>query len=80
MLTEYIGTAMRHAEYERLDDGTWYGHIPPLQGVWADATTRAACEEELRSVLEEWVALGFHLQHTLPVVDGIDINIHQAVA
>jgi predicted RNase H-like HicB family nuclease len=79
MLTDYVNAAMRHAEYERLEDDTWYGEIPELQGVFANAPTLEACREQLRSVLEGWIALGYHLGHTLPVVDGIDINIHPAV-
>lgn len=78
MLTEYIKAAMRHAEYTPLEDGTWYGEIPGFDGVWANARTREACCEELRSVLEGWIALGFHLGHPLPIVDSIDINIQDS--
>ena len=38
-LTEYLHAAMRHAEYERLDDGDWYAHIAGLPGLWASAKT-----------------------------------------
>lgn len=41
MLTEYIRAAMRRAKYEILpDDGTFYGEIPDLDGVYANAETR----------------------------------------
>lgn len=79
MLTDYINAAMRHAAYERLEDDTWYGEIPGLQGVFANAPTLEECREQLRSVLEGWIALGYHLGQVLPVVDGIDINIHPSV-
>jgi predicted RNase H-like HicB family nuclease len=75
MLTAYIQAAMRHAHYEILeDDGSFYGEIPDLQGVWANAPTLEECREELQSALEDWIALGLRLGHTLPIVDGLDIN------
>lgn len=40
MLTEYIHAAMRRATYEILSDGTFYGEIPGLQGVYANAKLR----------------------------------------
>ena len=47
---------MSHATYELLDDGTFYGEVPPLAGVYANANTLEACREELAEVLEGWVA------------------------
>ncbi len=75
MLTEYIQAAMRQAEYEILpDDKTFYGHIPSLQGVWANEKTLEACREELQLVLEDWILVGLRLGHKLPIVNGIDLN------
>jgi predicted RNase H-like HicB family nuclease len=75
MLTDYIKAAMRHAQYEILeDDGTFYGHIPECQGAWANEDTLEACREELRSALEDWLLLGIVLGHPIPVIDGIDLN------
>jgi len=75
MLTKYIQTAMRHAHYEILpEDGTVYGEIPGIQGVWANADTVEACRDELQEVLEDWLLLGFRRQIILPVIDGIDLN------
>lgn len=78
MLTDYIKAAMRKAKYEILpDDGTYYGEIPGLQGVWANADTLEGCRDELESVLEDWILLGIYLHHTIPIVDGVDLNIKQ---
>ena len=75
MLTAYIQAAMRRAHYEILEeDGSFYGEISDLQGVWANAPTLEECREELQSALEDWIALGLRLGHTLPIVDGLDIN------
>ena len=75
MLTEYIAAAMNRAKYEILaDDGSYYGEIPDLPGVWANASTLEACREELREVLEEWIAFRLTKDKSVPVVDGIDIR------
>jgi hypothetical protein len=47
MLTRYIQAAMRHAQYEMLDDKTFYGSISGFEGVWANEATLEACREEL---------------------------------
>lgn len=73
MLTTYIRAAMRHAKYEILEDGTFYGEIPGFDGVYANADTLEACREELQEVLEEWIVLGLRLGHSLPVVDGLQL-------
>lgn len=71
MLTEYIRAAMNRAVYERLeDDESWYGEIPGLAGVWANATSRGACVTQLQEVLEEWIALGLTRGDKIPEVDG----------
>ncbi|HXB69655.1 MAG TPA: hypothetical protein VNY05_15500 [Candidatus Acidoferrales bacterium] len=58
MLTAYIRAAMRQARYEIVEDvGSFYGDIPAIAGVWANARTLEACREELESVLEGWVLL-----------------------
>lgn len=74
MLTRYIQTAMHQAVYELLDDGTFYGEIPACQGVLSNANTLEACREDLQSALEEWLVLGLRLGHTLPTLDGVDLN------
>jgi predicted RNase H-like HicB family nuclease len=75
MLTDYIRGAMHLATYELLPDGEGYfGEIPLLQGVWANAPTLELCREELQKILEGWVVLGLRLGHTLPVIAGVDLN------
>ena len=48
MLTDYIFAAMRHAHYEILEDETYYGEIPGLQGVYANADSLEECRDELQ--------------------------------
>ena len=79
MLIAYIRAAMKRAHYEILsDDASFYGEIPGLQGVYANAATLEECREELESVLEDWILLGLQLGHELPMVEGIDLNLKQA--
>ncbi|MGB8646148.1 MAG: type II toxin-antitoxin system HicB family antitoxin [Anaerolineae bacterium] len=80
MLTDYIHAAMRRATYEILSDGAYYGEIPEFQGVYANAKTLEECREQLQQVLEGWIVLGLRLGHTLPVVNGIALNIEKRAA
>ncbi len=71
---EYIDIAIGMATYKVLDDdGTYYGEIPGLQGVWANADTLDECREELREVLEDWIALGIVLGHDIPDIRAIGL-------
>lgn len=70
MLTTYIQSAMKHAQYEILEDQTFYGEIVGFQGVYANADTLEMCREELQSALEGWIILGLKMDHPLPEVDG----------
>ncbi len=74
MLTAYINNAMRHAHYEMMENGRFFGSIPPCPGAWAEGATLEACRAELQEVLEDWLLLGLQLGDKLPVIDGIDLN------
>jgi predicted RNase H-like HicB family nuclease len=74
VLSDYVGEAMEAAVYEKLDDGSYAGSVPPCQGVLAFGASLRACENELRSTLEDWILLGLRLGHQLPVIGGIDLN------
>ncbi len=73
-LSTYIEAALELARYDKLDDGTFAGEIPKLKGVAAFGKTLRDCENELRSVLEDWLLVGLKLGHKLPVLVGIDLN------
>lgn len=74
VLTEYVERALGEAVCHKLDGSSFAGQIPSCTGVVAFGSTLAACEQELRSVLEDWILLGLKLGHTLPVIHGIDLN------
>ena len=57
MLTVYITEAMARATYKILEDGTYFGEIPNLPGVWSNEATLEECRKVLQEVLEEWLVL-----------------------
>jgi predicted RNase H-like HicB family nuclease len=78
VLRAYLDAALRRAKYEIIpDDGTYFGEIPGLNGVWANADTLESCREELLSALEDWVVAGLQLGHELPAIDGVSISSPQ---
>ncbi len=78
MFEQYIDAAIQQAQCEYLpDEQGFYCEVPVLQGIWATAETADAALAELRSVVQEWVALGLAHDHTIPVLDGIDLNRQQ---
>ncbi len=74
VLTEYIDKLMERAVYDKLEDGTFTGNIPECKGVIAFGKTLRECEDELRSVLEDWILVGLKLGHPLPIINKINLN------
>ena len=74
IISEYLNRALAQAEYDKLEDGSFSGHIASCTGVIAFGATLRECEDELRATLEDWLLVGLKLKHLLPVVDGIDLN------
>jgi predicted RNase H-like HicB family nuclease len=82
ILSDYVEQALAAATYDKLEDGTFAGKIPPCPGVVAFAETLRQCEDELRSTLEDWLLVGLKLGHPLPVLAEIDLNrqpVHEPV-
>ena len=77
MLTKYIKSALRHAKYEILDDGSFNGEIPACNGVYANAGVLEECREQLEEVLEEWILFRVYKNLALPVIDGIELRIKE---
>jgi predicted RNase H-like HicB family nuclease len=74
ILTDYVEQAMAYAVYDKLEDGTFAGRIQQCKGVVAFGATLRACENELRSTLEDWILVGLKLGHPLPVIAEINLN------
>ena len=81
MLAHYLDVAMEMAHYEILEeDGTYWGEIPGLQGVWARHQTLAGCQRELREALSDWVALRLRLGLQIPELAQMNLNQIAAVS
>jgi len=67
---EYIFEMMKLAKYEKLNDGTYYGSISRIKGIWVNETSKKKCEKALWEVSEEWVLLKVYRRSVLPVLRG----------
>jgi predicted RNase H-like HicB family nuclease len=76
MLTEYIYKKLNQAQYKILDDRSYFGEIPGLQGVWASGKTLEECREVLREVLEEWLILKLKDGDKIP---GFSVKINNKI-
>jgi predicted RNase H-like HicB family nuclease len=75
MLAHYLDVAMEMAQYDIIEeDGTYWGEIPGLQGVWARHQTLAGCQRELREALSDWVALRLRLGLQIPEMAQMNLN------
>ena len=74
MLSEFLCKKLKEARYKLLKDGSYFGEIPGLKGVWADAKNLEDCREELQEILEDWLLLKLKSGEKIP---GLVIRIDQ---
>ncbi len=72
MLSEFIEKQMKKARYKLLGDGTYFGEITGLRGVWGNAKTLEGCRRELQEVLEAWIL--FRVQRNIKI-PGFPLNV-----
>lgn len=72
MLSEFIEKKLRAARYKLLKDGSYFGEIPGLRGVWANARNLEGCRDELMSALEDWVLFKLKDGDSIP---GLHIGV-----
>ena len=75
ILTDYIDEAMYRAVYDKMEDGTYCGAIPPCVGVIAFGHTKRECSDELQATLEDWLLMGLKLGDPIPPINGVDLNV-----
>lgn len=69
MLASYLDAWLERAHYEFIEDeGSFWGEIPGVQGVWARHTTIVGCKRELREALSDWIALRLRLGLDIPPI------------
>jgi len=72
MLNEFITKMLRRAQYKILKDNSYFGEIPSLKGVWANADNLENCRKELQEVLEDWLLLKIRDREKIP---GFEIKV-----
>ena len=78
MLSRYIHEAMKRARYKTLPDGTHFGQIPGIAGVWANEPTQDQCREVLQEVLEEWLVLKIRDHDPIPRLGRVGLPMKAA--
>ena len=78
MLTRYIHEAMKRAHYKTLEDGTYFGQIPGIAGVWANERSLKQCQEVLQEVLEEWLILKIRDRDPIPRIGRVSLSVKAA--
>lgn len=66
MLSEFIIKKLEGAKYKLLKDGSYFGEIPGLRGVWASDRNLETCRKELQEVLEDWLMLKIAAGEKIP--------------
>jgi predicted RNase H-like HicB family nuclease len=66
MLSEFIFKKLKDARYKLLKDGSYFGEIAGLKGVWANANNLEDCRKELQEVLEDWLLLKVREREDIP--------------
>ncbi len=72
MLSEFILKKLKEARYKLLKDGSYFGEISGLKGVWANAKNLEDCRKELQEVLEDWLLLKVRERENIP---GFNLKI-----
>jgi predicted RNase H-like HicB family nuclease len=78
MISRYIHEAMKRARYKTLEDGTYFGQIAGIAGVWANERTLNRCQEILQEVLEEWLILKIRDHDSIPRLGRVGLSIKAA--
>ena len=70
MLAEYINKAIEEAEFERMENGRYFGKASKFKGLWAEGKTTDDCRYELTEALESWILLAIKFRDPIPVLSG----------
>ena len=78
MLTRYIHEAMAKARYKILDDGSYFGEIPGLAGVWSNERTLEKCRTVLQEALEDWLLVKLRDNDPIPKIGRVNLTTRAA--
>lgn len=76
MITIFLSKTLDRARYKLLDDATYFGEVPGMRGVWANAKTLEECRGELQEVLEDWLLLKVQQREKIP---GFQMRVGQRI-
>ncbi len=71
MLINFVEEQLKKAHYKILEDQTYFGEIPGLDGVWANQKTLEESRTELAEVLEEWCLLKIRNGEHIPGLEFV---------
>lgn len=71
MFSEYIQAALKLAEYDTLEDGTYVATVVGLQGVIAIGDTIEECRKDRIEVIEGWITLRLRLGDLIQPIKGV---------
>ena len=75
---EYLHEAMRHAQYERLQDGRWFASIPGFQGLWSEGASIEDARNDLSTALDGWLfVLAFVTRMPIPTLPGTTLDLER---
>jgi predicted RNase H-like HicB family nuclease len=69
---------MNSARYRILDDGSYFGEIPDLPGVWSSEPSLEECRVVLQEVLEGWLVLKLRDNDLIPPIGQINLTTEAA--
>lgn len=73
-LSEYVEAALKHAEYERDEDGGFVAHVPNASGFFSQGDTVEETRENLRDAIEQVVLLALQLGWDVPTFAEVTIE------
>ena len=68
MFSEYIQAALKLAEYDTLEDGSYVATVEGLQGVIAIGDSIEECRKDLIQVIEGWALLRMRFGAIIPMI------------
>ena len=68
VLSEYVQTALKLAEYDTLEDGSYVATVEGLRGVIAIGDSIEECRRDLIEVIEGWIALRIRFGAKIPMI------------
>ncbi len=68
VLSDYVQTALKLAEYDTLEDGSYVATVEGLRGVIAIGDSIEECRRDLIEVIEGWIALRIRFGAKIPMI------------